>query len=339
MTVRDGIKQRKKYYIKVVMLLTAICLLLAVVGMCVGNTFYQPATVVKVLLGQNVKGASFTIFRLRLPRVLAAIGCGYAFGLAGNVFQKLLKNPLASPDIIGVTSGSSVAAVFGILIMKWNKVSVAIFAVLCGLAVAALIYYLASSGEGGFSNNKLILIGIGAHAFLGSMISWMLLKAASYDVQSALRWLSGSLNNVELEDVILLYLVLLIFTLGIIKLKRELEVAELGDGHAKTLGVDINKTRILLILFSLIMLAVATSVSGAIASVSFLAGPIANRIAGQGKANILSSALTGSVMVLGADLVAMNLLPARYPVGIVTGIIGAPYLIYLLMVNSKKGVA
>ena len=88
--------------------------------MVYGNTIYMPGTVLEVLKGNETKGAAFTIKTLRLPRMLAAIFCGAAFGLAGNTFQKLLGNPLASPDIIGVTSGASVAAVFGILVLKWN---------------------------------------------------------------------------------------------------------------------------------------------------------------------------------------------------------------------------
>lgn len=102
----------------------------------------MPGTVLEVLKGNETKGAAFTIKTLRLPRMLAAIFCGAAFGLAGNTFQKLLGNPLASPDIIGVTSGASVAAVFGILVLKWNGNIVSILAVLSGLLVSSAIYFL-----------------------------------------------------------------------------------------------------------------------------------------------------------------------------------------------------
>lgn len=159
--------------------------------------------------------------------------------MAGNTFQQLLGNPLASPDIIGVTSGASVAAVFGILVLKLNGGTVSLMAVFSGLLVSVLIYFLSQGG--GFSNARLILTGIGMQAFLSAVISWMLLKASEYDVANALRWLSGSLNGVKLENVPRLALVVFGAGGAILLLNRQLSMLQLGEAHAVTLGVNGQK--------------------------------------------------------------------------------------------------
>ena len=300
-----------------------------------GNTIYSPETVLRVLSGTDAGGAAFTIRTLRFPRMLTAILCGMAFGLSGNTFQQLLGNPLASPDIIGVTSGASVAAVFGILILKLDYGIVAVMAVFSGLLVSALIYFL--SHKNGFSNTRLILTGIGMQAFLNSIISWMLLKASEYDVASALRWLSGSLNGVKMDTVPALAAVVFTAGLGILLLSRHLLILQLGEAHAVTLGIPVSITRLLLILLALVLTAFAASVTGPIASVAFLSGPIAARISGRGRSSMLAASLTGSILILISDLVGQFTLPSRYPVGVITGILGAPYLLFLLLRINHKG--
>lgn len=335
-TILSGYHKRKKRYRITVCILLCLVILLVCIMMIYGNTIYTPGTILKVLMGSEIKGATFTIKTLRLPRMLAAVLCGIAFGLAGNIFQKLLGNPLASPDIIGVTSGTSVAAVFGILVLKLNGNIVSIMAVLSGLLVSAAIYFL-SQGDG-FSNGKLILTGIGMQAFLNALISWMLLKASEYDVSSALRWLSGSLNGVSIDQIPRLAVMVCLSGIAIFLLNRHLEILQLGEAHARVLGIRIAVVRFSLILCALLLIAFATSVTGPIASVAFLAGPIASRISGDGKSNLMTSALTGCVLVMTSDLIGQYAFPSRYPVGVVTGILGAPYLIYLLIrMNQKEG--
>jgi iron complex transport system permease protein len=179
------------------------------------------------------------------------------------------------------------------------------------------------------------IAGIGS---LVALISWMLLKASEYDVSSALRWLSGSLNGVSMDQVPRLMVVVVFSTVAIFLLNRHLEILQLGEAHARVLGIRITATRLGLILCALLLIAFATSVTGPIASVAFLAGPIAARISGSGKSNLMTSALTGCVLVMVSDLVGQYAFPSRYPVGVVTGILGAPYLIYLLIrMNRMEG--
>ena len=330
-----GYRKRQRRYVLTALTLLFLTLALACFMMIYGNTVYSPKTVLRVLSGEDVEGAVFTIKTLRLPRMLTAILCGLAFGMAGNTFQQLLGNPLASPDIIGVTSGASVAAVFGILVLKLDGGTVSLMAVFSGLLVSALIYFLSQGG--GFSNARLILTGIGMQAFLSAVISWMLLKASEYDVANALRWLSGSLNGVKLENVPRLTLVVFGAGGAILLLNRQLSMLQLGEAHAVTLGVNTKWIRLALILLALLLVAFATSVTGPVASVAFLSGPIATRLSGNGKNGMLTSALTGSTLVLASDLIGQFALPSRYPVGVVTGILGAPYLLFLLLQMNDKG--
>lgn len=333
--ITAGYLKRQRRYILTTGILLLLTLSLAAVMMLYGNTIYSPETVLRVLSGTDAGGAAFTIRTLRFPRMLTAILCGMAFGLSGNTFQQLLGNPLASPDIIGVTSGASVAAVFGILILKLDYGIVAVMAVFSGLLVSALIYFL--SHKNGFSNTRLILTGIGMQAFLNSIISWMLLKASEYDVASALRWLSGSLNGVKMDTVSALAAVVFTAGLGILLLSRHLLILQLGEAHAVTLGIPVSITRLLLILLALVLTAFAASVTGPIASVAFLSGPIAARISGRGRSSMLAASLTGSILILISDLVGQFTLPSRYPVGVITGILGAPYLLFLLLRINHKG--
>lgn len=333
--ITAGYLKRQRRYILTTGILLLLTLSMAAVMMLYGNTIYSPETVLRVLSGTDAGGAAFTIRTLRFPRMLTAILCGMAFGLSGNTFQQLLGNPLASPDIIGVTSGASVAAVFGILILKLDYGIVAVMAVFSGLLVSALIYFL--SHKNGFSNTRLILTGIGMQAFLNSIISWMLLKASEYDVASALRWLSGSLNGVKMDTVPALAAVVFTAGLGILLLSRHLLILQLGEAHAVTLGIPVSITRLLLILLALVLTAFAASVTGPIASVAFLSGPIAARISGRGRSSMLAASLTGSILILISDLVGQFTLPSRYPVGVITGILGAPYLLFLLLRINHKG--
>lgn len=333
--ITAGYLKRQRRYILTTGILLLLTLSLAAVMMLYGNTIYSPETVLRVLSGTDAGGAAFTIRTLRFPRMLTAILCGMAFGLSGNTFQQLLGNPLASPDIIGVTSGASIAAVFGILILKLDYGIVAVMAVFSGLLVSALIYFL--SHKNGFSNTRLILTGIGMQAFLNSIISWMLLKASEYDVASALRWLSGSLNGVKMDTMPALAAVVFTAGLGILLLSRHLLILQLGEAHAVTLGIPVSITRLLLILLALVLTAFAASVTGPIASVAFLSGPIAARISGRGRSSMLAASLTGSILILISDLVGQFTLPSRYPVGVITGILGAPYLLFLLLRINHKG--
>ncbi len=333
--VKTGFHQRKVRFIAVTIILAVLTLILCGGMLYLGNTRYSPEVIIRVLLGEQIKGAAFAIGTLRLPRMLSGLLAGMAFGMAGNTFQTMLRNPLASPDIIGITSGSSVAAVFCILVLNISGNLVSISAVIAGVTVASLIYILSRGGS--FSGGRLILIGIGIQAMLNAVISFLLLRANQYDVPAALRWLSGSLNGMQMKDIPGLFLAVVIFGCMLTLLGRQLKILELGEHSATTLGLRTDRTRLLLILSAVFLIAYATAVTGPIAFVAFLAGPIAGRLAGTGFSNVVPAGLTGAAMVLLADIVGQHAFDIRFPVGIITGILGAPYLLYLLIRMNRTG--
>ena len=334
-SIQKGYASRRARFLTAAILMGVLVLLLAGTMLLLGNTRYPLSVVVRVLSGEEIKGASFAIGTIRLPRMLAGLLAGLAFGMAGNTFQTMLRNPLASPDIIGITSGSSVAAVFCILILKVSGTVVSVVAVISGLCVAMAIYALSRGGS--FSGGRLILIGIGIQAMLNAVISFLLLKAAEYDVPAAMRWLSGSLNGVQMKSIPGLLLTVVLFGFILCILGRQLQILELGEQSAITLGLKTNQTRFLLMIGSVFLIAFATSVTGPVAFVAFLAGPIAGRLTGNGHSNVISAGLTGAALVLGADLIGQYAFSTQFPVGIVTGILGAPYLTYLLIHMNRTG--
>ena len=315
--------------------LIAIVLCICIMMLLYGNTNYSLDVVIRVLRGENIQGANFAIATLRLPRMLSGLLVGIAFGIAGNTFQTMLRNPLASPDIIGVTSGSSVAAVFCILVLGLSGPAVSIISVISGLLVSMLIYLL--SKDISFSGSRLILIGIGIQAMLQAAISFLLLKASQYDVPGAMRWLSGSLNGMTMKGIPTLFIVVMVFGIISLLFTKYLQVLELGDEFATTLGIRLNLVRIILILSAVFLIAFATSTTGPIAFVAFLAGPIASKIVGRGSSNVLASGLVGALLVLSSDMIGQYVFSTRFPVGVITGILGAPYMLFLLICINRRG--
>ena len=330
-----GRRQRRRRWMVVTCLLAVLAIALCCAMLLLGNTIYPVKEVIRALLGEQLKGVSFAVNTIRLPRMLAGLFAGFAFGIAGYTFQTMLRNPLANPNVIGITSGSSAAAVFCIVVLHASETLVSVASVLAGLATVTIIYLL-SKGKS-FSIGRLILIGIGLQAMLDAVISYLLLVGAQQDIPAALRWLTGSLNGSQLQELPPLVAAVLIFAPVLILLGKPLDLLELGEQSATSLGVATDKTRILLILSSVFMLAIATATTGPIAFVSFLAGPIARRLTGAGFSNVLPAGFVGVNLVLAADLVGQFAFTYRFPVGIITGLLGAPYLIYLLIRMNRKG--
>lgn len=330
-----GRRSRHRRHARTTIALGVLVFALLAVALMVGNTFYGPSEVVRVVLGQTVPGASFTVGELRLPRSVLAVLTGFAFGIAGVCFQTLLRNPLASPDIIGIADGAGAAAVIGIVVLSLSGPAVSLLALGGALLTAGAIYLL--SIKGGFAGTRLILIGIGVAAMLQSVISYLLSRAAQWDIQTAMQWLTGSLNNASWERVIPLAIASAVILPLMLLQGRAMGVMQLGDDSAAGLGVRVTPTRLLFILGAVALLAFATAATGPIAFVAFMAGPIAARLTGPGANLLLPSAFVGAVLVLGGDLIGQFAFGERYPVGVITGVLGAPYLIYLLIRTNRSG--
>ncbi len=320
---------------------TLIAILLALLAgmfaltLSLGQSYTPPGEVIRILLGEEVQGAGFTVSQLRLPRAVLCVLAGLSFGIAGVAFQTMLRNPLASPDIVGVSSGASAAAVFAIVVLSMKGPAVSLVAVIAGLAVALSVYGL--SFRNGVAGTRLILVGIGVSAMLESLVAYILTQAPEWTLQEVLRWLTGSVNGARLDQAMPLLAALVIFGGLALGCGRNLMALRLGDDTAAALGVRVSLTRLVIIVSAVGLIATATAVTGPIAFVAFLSGPIAARIAGPRGSLLVPSALVGALLVLAGDYVGQFLLPIRYPVGVVTGALGAPFLIYLLIRVNRSG--
>jgi len=334
-SIIDNRRRRARRHALMVFLLLCLVVALFALTLSLGQSFTSPSDVIRVLLGENVQGAAFTVGQLRLPRAALAALAGLSFGLGGVAFQIMLRNPLASPDIIGISSGASAAAVFAIVILSLKGPIVSVVAVIAGLGVALLVYGL--SFRNGVAGTRLILVGIGVSALLESVIAYILSQAPAWSLQEAIRWLTGSVNGAQLGQAAPLLLALAVFGGLLLSRSRDLEALRLGDDMAAALGVSVSRTRVMVIIAAVGTIASATAVTGPIAFVAFLSGPIAARIVGNNGSLLIPAALVGAVLVLAGDYTGQFLLPSRYPVGVVTGALGAPYLIFLIVRANRTG--
>ncbi len=284
-----------------------------------------------MLGGETIPGASFIVMENKLPQAVLGLLSGASFGVAGTVFQTMLRNPLASPDIIGISYGASATAVAGFVIFGLRGVGVSVAAIVGALLVALLISLLAR-GRGGMG---LILIGIGAAAFMHAAVTFLLSRADFTNAQEIMVWLTGSLNSANWERVGILAVVLLVLAPFMALGARELRGLSLGDDTAAGLGLNVPRARLLLLVLGVLLAAFPTAAAGPIAFVAFLSGPIAKRLNG-GTASLPLSGLVGAAIVLAAHFAAVNAVPGTtLPVGVVTGALGAPFLLWLLISTNR----
>ncbi|MBK0421810.1 iron chelate uptake ABC transporter family permease subunit [Leucobacter sp. CSA2] len=312
-----------------------ILLGVAALSLMAGRTFYTPGEVAAVILGGQPTSASFTVGQLRLPRVITGVLAGFAFGAAGATFQSMLRNPLASPDIIGVSTGAGAFAVIGIITLSLGETAASFFALGGALLTAAAIYLL--SNRRGFTSVRFILIGIGIAAMMQSLISYVLTRAPSFEIQAAMQWLTGSLNGSSWEKLPPLLIAFAACVPVLIASSRGLDLLRLGDATATALGVPVRFARVTVILASVALLAFATAATGPIAFVAFMSGPIAARLVSPGANLTVPAGLVGALLVLISDFAGQYLFGTKYPVGVITGLLGAPYLILLLIRMNRTG--
>ncbi|MBW3091547.1 iron ABC transporter permease [Bifidobacterium sp. 82T10] len=316
--------------------LGVLAIALCYVDLSYGRTFYEPSAVFDVLAGRDVPGVGFIIGELRLPRVIVGALAGIAFGMAGASFQLMLRNTMASPDIIGITSGANLTAVVGIIVLHWSGTRLSLLAMAGGLATAAAVSWL--SWKGTLAPTRLLLMGIGLAAALNAATSWVLIRGDQWDMQAASRWLTGSLASSDWTDVPQLAVIVVLTGAPLMLLVRQIDVLRLGDAAARELGVRVDLVQATVIVLAVILLSSATAASGPIAFVSFLSGPIAAWLSGPSRPALATAGLVGASIVLLSDIVAQHVPPVQLPVGVITGIIGGPALIALMVRMSRKQV-
>ncbi|MGW4032992.1 FecCD family ABC transporter permease [Streptomyces sp. NPDC004838] len=322
---------------------TAVCVLLAAAllvvftaSLCFGDVPTPVGEVLRALTGQAGGGTRFVVIELRLPRSLLALLVGCAFGISGALFQALLRNPLASPDVIGVSQGASAAAVVASVGLGLSGMGISLAALAGALLSATAIYALA--WRRGVSGQRFVLIGIGVGAALSSIVSYLLTSAEVTRAQDALVWLTGSLNGSALDQVWPLLAALAVLLPLTAMAHRHLGALELGDDTAAGLGTPVNRSRLALLGCAVALAGVATAAAGPVAFVALIAAPVARRLAPAAGAAVLPAALAGGVLVAAADFIGQHLLwSSQFPVGVVTGLIGAPYLLWLLARTNRAG--
>ncbi|HEY5875859.1 MAG TPA: iron chelate uptake ABC transporter family permease subunit [Ilumatobacteraceae bacterium] len=333
--VRESRTTGRRRAITVSIVLAVVGFVAFVVSISVGDFPIPLGDVLPAVFGFGGADSDFIVRQLRLPRALTAVLVGAAFGLSGAIFQSLARNPLASPDIIGITAGASASAVFIIVVIGGSGYAVSVGALIGALLTATVIYLLAY--RRGVSSYRLILVGIGISAMLSAVTSYLLTRAEIYDAQRATVWLTGSLNGRGWDQVRPVAAAMVLLVPAVLFLTRPLRTMQLGDDTAKGLGVPVERTRAALVLVGVALAAVATAAAGPVAFVAFVAAPIARRLV-NAPLTIVPAALAGAVLLLVSDLVARRIFaPTELPVGVVTGIIGAPYLIWLLARANRIG--
>ncbi len=306
------------------------------ISLSVGDFPIPLRDVIPAVFGFGRPDVDFIVHTLRLPRALTGLLVGAAFGFSGAIFQSLARNPLASPDIIGVNAGASAAAVFVIVTMGGSYAFVSLSA-LGGALLAALAVYLLAY-KGGVSSYRIVLVGIGVGAVLESITQYLLTRAEIYDAQRAAVWLAGSLNGRGWEHVRPVGIAMVVLVPVVLLLIRPLRALQLGDDTAHGLGVRVDRSKGILMLVGVALAAVATASAGPVVFVAFVSPPIARRLTRAPGLSVVPAALVGALLLLSADLLARRAVaPTELPVGIVTGILGAPYLLWLLARSNRVG--
>jgi len=322
--------------ITVTAILCGLSALVFVWSISVGDFSIPFSDVVATLFGGGSEDSEFIVRTLRLPRALTAVLVGAGFGLSGAIFQRLANNPLASPDIIGVNAGAATAAVFVIVIMAGTGLMVTIGA-LAGSIVTSLAVYLLAYKKG-VTGYRLVLIGIGITAMLSSVTQYLLIKAEIFQAQAAMVWLTGSLNGRTWDTVRPMVVAMVILGPLTIALARHLRMLELGDDTAKGLGSRVETARSSLLLTGVALAAIGTAAAGPIGFVALVSPQIARRLVGVRSLGLVPAGVFGALLLLTSDLIARRIFaPTELPVGVVTAVVGAPYLLYLLARANSIG--
>ncbi|MFE2757321.1 FecCD family ABC transporter permease [Actinosynnema sp. NPDC059335] len=296
-----------------------------------------------VLLGGGQRGQRFIVLDLRLPRALTGVFVGAALGVAGAVFQSIARNPLASPDILGVTWGAGAGAVtvitfagsMGAVGGTLATVGVPLASLAGGLLAGLLVYGLA--WRRGIEGFRLVLVGIGVSAVTGNFTHYLLTVGDVTDAARVMVWITGSLNGRGWEHVVPVGLALAVLVPAALVGARLLGALQFDDDTVRGLGVRLNGARSVMLLIAVALAAVATAAAGPVAFVALASPQIALRLAGTATPPLLGSAVVGGLLVVVSDLVARLAFGGfELPVGVVTAVLGAPYLMYLLVRSRRE---
>lgn len=294
----------------------------------VGKTKLSIYEILETLFNHGSKKSTFIIMQLRLPRILAGILVGFSLSVSGYFFQKVLKNPLASPDIIGVNSGASLGAVF-VIMYNLPKNLIPIFGFIAALITTFIVYLLSRKQR--LLPIRLILIGIAINAMLQSVISIMLVRGRLNDVSSVYRWLTGSLYSVSWKELYILlggvFISIIILSMNLYKLR----LLQLGPSASRSVGLNVESTVFVYLIGGAFLSALAVSISGPIGFIALIVPHITSFINNKITfGSVILTGVIGSIITILADFITLNYLPPGLPVGTIIAVVAAPYFLFLL---------
>ncbi|MGW6273576.1 FecCD family ABC transporter permease [Streptomyces sp. NPDC055060] len=317
-----------------VLILAALAASVLLIG--TGDFPIPAADVIRTLLGDGDAGQEFIINDLRLPRVIVGLLVGAALGLGGAIFQSISRNPLGSPDILGLGQGSTAGALTMIVLFQGTAVQVAGGALVGGLVTGFAIYVLAwKRGVHGF---RFVLVGIGVSAFVTAINGYLLTKADLVDAARAVVWMTGSLNGRDWDQVWPLLVLCAVLVPLVMTYARPLRMLEMGDDVGYALGVPVERTRIVLMASAVLLTAAATAAAGPVSFVALTAPQLARRLTRSPGPNLMPAMFMGATLLVVADWASQRAFGAdQLPVGVVTGVLGGLYLLWLLVIERKAG--
>lgn len=328
-------------FLPAALLILAGCVL-AAFSLTLGDVCLTFPEALQAARGHGAPGNVFIVRSLRLPAIWGAIIVGVGLGVAGALTQSILRNPLASPDILGITSGASTFAVLSLAVPTsltthlslFTGVGLPLSAAFGGIAAGCLVFLI--SWKGNLSVNRLILVGLGVNAGFGALTSWLLLHIDLPSLSTSLTWLTGSLNQIPKGSLPLVgTTVFLGLTLAIFHY-RNIAILRFDPRIANALGVAVLPTAIALLLLAASIAALVTAIAGPVPFIAFAAPQVALRIFRSEGPPVIGSALVGAFMMLAAHLAASHLLSTPLPVGIATSFLGIPILVWLLIGRGSR---
>ncbi|MGL4252535.1 MAG: FecCD family ABC transporter permease, partial [Fusobacteriaceae bacterium] len=315
------------------------------ISILIGSVQLNPITIWKIIINKIfseeifqsdwTKNIEVIVWNLRMPRVLMSIIVGASLSLAGILMQALTKNTLADPYILGISSGASTGAILVIILGGAGIFSVPLGAFTLGLLTSFLVFY--NSSRENFSTSKLVLTGIAISSFFSGITTFLIVSASKEtEVKSVLFWMTGSLSGSTWSSVGVSFLALLVSSLVIYSLHRELDIIMTGDEIAETLGVNVSRLRLVIVVVASLLSSFIVANTGIIGFVGLVIPHIGRGIIGaKHKRLIIFSILIGGIFLLVTDCIARVLLKGQeVPLGVITSMIGAPFFMWLIKKSS-----
>ncbi|MFI6438346.1 FecCD family ABC transporter permease [Streptomyces sp. NPDC050759] len=320
----------------VVGLILLAALTASVVLIGTGDFPIPAGDVLKTLLGNGNAGQEFIINELRLPRVLVGLLVGASLGLGGALFQAISRNPLGSPDVLGLSQGATAGALTMIVLFSGSAAQVTLGALVGGLVTGFAIYLLA--WKQGVHGYRLVLVGIGVSAIVTAVNGYLLTRSTLTEAAQAVVWMTGSLSGRDWTQVWPLLWLCAVLVPLVLANARGLRMMEMGDDVSNALGVRVERVRLLLLVAAVLLTAAATAAAGPVSFVALTAPQLARRLTRSPGPNLLPSLCMGATLLVTADWVSQKVFGAdQLPVGVVTGVLGGVYLLWLLVTERRAG--